>query len=201
MSIPFRDRKDTISHATAYISIEKLIMVKRLNSLPDVLVNSVFQDWLNLVDLSKIDTASCNHTIREWYLLVFDSVRVPSVPWYSVPTGFYDWVSLRKIKLKSLKVTLDTLSRLVGPSPVCTDYVESIVFRHGDKARERHPLTYFEMASRQLALLVNSCLNLTCLNIATPRPTVLTGFSRKILGQVTSLALSSDLTFYNTVKR
>ncbi len=169
-------------------------MAKSLNSLPDALVNCVFQDWLNLIDLAKIDAALCNHTVRKWYQEVMLSLKVTYVPPRLASKEFYDWISARKIKLKYLVVTLSTLSHLVRPFPMSTDLVESIVFGHGEGKRQSHPPQFYETTSHQLAQLCDSCPKLTSLQMATPMPGALETFSSAILDRLTSLAISSDLT-------
>ncbi len=168
-------------------------MSKSLNSLPDALVNSLFQEWMTLKDLAELDTAFCNHTQRDWILDVILTVK-QSTEFTKSPDkkalskcSFFDWISLRGIRLRALRLTFKTLERIAHYSPVITDCVEQISFPGARHIRYNKNNAAEFIA--EFTQLFNSCPRLKILELADPTDTFLCHCSAEILGQLVSVIL------------
>ncbi len=50
-------------------------MYSHLQILPDSLVNSLFQDWLNFYEVTNLDTSFTNFSQRDWFLSVISHIK------------------------------------------------------------------------------------------------------------------------------
>ncbi len=157
-----------------------------LYSLPDVLVSSICENWLDLKNVAKLDTSLCRKPLRLWMLSIFKLLKQSddTVSDTSCSVNFYKWINLRHIKLKYLNLSHETVAYLTSHC-LCYDYVTAICFPNALGSNTT------DMKLEDFSTIFNACSQLQ--HVTVDHEAALNTCSPAVLKQLNSLTMLNQL--------
>jgi hypothetical protein len=176
--------------------------------LPDDFVSVIFEKWLDMIDLTKVDTSFCCTENRKVFLPILSNLKQFSKPNYHPGCDTFDflsWIGLRGVQLNFLSFSIRTFqNNYLWTSPVLTNNVSNLRFEDlqprvkysfPSKPPQMSP-GMVEYKDDEVVAIVNSCPKLQFLRITNSlsffKDDTMTKFSPSILAQLTELNISDD---------